>query len=315
MRKAMRRTAHIGASVTTLLLLTGCEWRLFDPKGPIASDIMWLLIVSAGVMLLVVVPVTVLGIIFPWRYRKGNTDQPYEPDWEHSTKIEIVVWTIPIIIILILGTITWYTSHSLDPRKPIESDKPTMVIQVVAMKWKWLFIYPEQEIATINEVAMPVNQPVQFLITSDSTMNSFFIPNLGSQIYAMSGMENRLHLMADEVGVYDGFSANYSGFGFSGMKFKTHVLPDEAAFTDWVQTVRNSDDTLDNPRYQELRKKSRDVPPAYFALGNPLLFSDIIDTYSGSLGQISKKRLQRGDSADAHAASSSETSTLQEGGH
>lgn len=264
------------------LFLSGCEFKLFDPKGPIAQEQMMLTIVATLVMLIVVIPVTVMGVWFPYRYRKNNTSQEYAPDWEHSNKIEAVVWTIPIIIIIVLGSLTYITSHSLDPRKPIESDKPTMVIQVVAMDWKWLFIYPEHEIATVNEIAIPVDTPVEFLITSDTVMNSFFIPNLGSMIYAMSGMENRLHLMASEQGVYQGYSANYSGFGFSGMKFSTLATTDEE-FEQWLDKIKASDNPLDDQELSRLRIKSKDVKPIHYSSVNPLLFSDIIEKFTGAI--------------------------------
>lgn len=265
------------------LPLAGCDFWLFDPKGPIAEEQMWLMIISALVMLIVVVPVTIMGVWFPIRYARGKRLEKYSPDWQHSNKVEAVVWTIPILIILVLGAITYYTSYSLDPRKPIESDKPTLVVQVVAMDWKWLFIYPEQGIAAVNELAIPLDTPVEFLVTSDTVMNSFFIPQLGTQIYAMSGMENRVHLMADEAGEYRGFSANYSGFGFSGMKFTT-IATDEQGFNAWLDKVRSAPEVLDDGRFNQLREKSRDVAPMHFASVNPLLFSDIIDQYAGALG-------------------------------
>ncbi|MGB1580644.1 MAG: ubiquinol oxidase subunit II [Nevskiales bacterium] len=272
---------------TTLLLMTlglsGCDFWLFDPKGPIAAEQMFLIILCALVMLIVVVPVTLMGVWFPLRYGKGKRVDEYRPDWQHSNKIEAVVWAIPILIILTLGTITWFTSHSLDPRQPIESDKPTLVVQVVAMDWKWLFIYPEQGIASVNEMAMPVGRPVEFLVTSDTVMNSFFIPQLGTQIYAMSGMENRVHLQADEAGSYEGFSANYSGFGFSGMKFKT-LARDEAGFERWVREIKANAKALDDAALAALRVKSRDVAPMHFSSVDPLLFSDIIERYAGALG-------------------------------
>ena len=193
-----------------------------------------------------------------------------------------MVWTIPILIIVALGTVTYLTSFSLDPRKPIESEKDTMVIHVIAMDWKWLFVYPEYEIATVNEIAIPVDTPVEFLVTSDTVMNSFFIPNLGSQIYAMSGMENRVYLMADEAGVYDGFSANYSGFGFSGMKFDT-IATDQAGFEQWVASVKSSPLSLTEPTFTALREKTRDVPVQHFASADPLLFSNIVKEYAGEL--------------------------------
>ncbi len=276
----LRLSAILAASFS----LTGCDnFWLFDPKGPIAEQQMWLLIICAAVMLIVVIPVTVMGVWFPRRYRKGTRTEKYQPHWQHSNKIEAVVWGIPIAIIAVLGAITYFTSFSLDPRAPIKSDKPTMVVQVVAMDWKWLFIYPEEGVATVNEMALPVDQPVEFLVTSDTVMNSFFIPQLGSQIYAMSGMENRLHLLADEAGEYQGFSANYSGKGFSGMKF-TAIATDDAGFDAWLASVRQAPEALSDARFEQLREPSRDVKPMQFNSVNPLLFSNIIERYAGALG-------------------------------
>lgn len=269
--------------VAGCLLVSGCdEFMLFDPKGPVAEQQQWLIIVSFAIMLIVVIPVLIMSVWFPYKYRSGNTKEEYLPNWEHSNKIELVVWTVPILIITALGILTYITSHSLDPRKPIESDQPTMVVQVVAMDWKWLFIYPEYGIATVNEMAMVVDQPVEFLITSDATMNSFFIPNLGSMIYAMSGMENRLHLMASEAGTYKGMSTNYSGFGFSGMKFNA-IASDKTQFDAWVTKVKDSPKVLTDDVFKALQVKSRDVKPLYFNNPNPLLFSDIIEHYTGGL--------------------------------
>lgn len=262
--------------------LSACNYALFDPKGPIAEAEMYLIIASALIMLIVVIPVTIMGVWFPYRYHKNNTKHDYQPDWEHSNKIEAVVWTIPILIIAALGILTYLTSYSLDPRKPIESEKDTMVIQVVAMDWKWMFIYPEEQIATINEIAIPVDVPVEFLITSDTVMNSFFIPHLGSQIYAMSGMENRLHLMATEEGVYPGYSANYSGFGFSGMKFNA-IATSEKGYRGWVADVKQSPLVLDDQTLEGLRVKSKDVQPIHYSSVNPLLFSDIIKRFTGAI--------------------------------
>jgi len=281
-KKTVLKISQFGAVLTSMLLLTGCDFLLFDPKGPIAAEQMDLIIISALVMLIVVIPVIVMSIWFPIKFRASNTKNEYKPNWEHSNKIEAVVWTIPILIIIALGTITYYTSFSLDPRKPIESDKPTMVVQVVAMDWKWLFIYPEQGIATVNEMAMPVDTPVEFLVTSDTVMNSFFVPQLGTQIYAMSGMENRVHLIGEEEGTYLGFSANYSGFGFSGMKFDAIVTSDQG-FEDWVAKVKAAPQALDDEKLAELRVKSRDVAPMHFSNVNPLLFSNIIEHYTGAL--------------------------------
>lgn len=281
-KKIASKAGRLMTACLIAISLSGCNYVLFDPKGPIAEQEMWLIIISALVMLIVVVPVTVMGVWFPIKYRSNNTKEEYKPDWEHSNKIEAVVWAIPILIIITLGTITYITSYSLDPREPIESDQDTMVVQVVAMDWKWLFIYPEYEIATINEMAMPLDTPVEFLVTSDTAMNSFFIPHLGTQIYAMSGMENRVHLMASEPGVYPGMSANYSGFGFSGMKFNA-IAADEQGFTDWVHKVKTEGQVLDKDRFSQLQEKSRDVAPMYFSSVNPLLFNNIIERYTGGI--------------------------------
>lgn len=271
---------RLSALLALCASLTGCNYLLFDPKGPIAQEQMEIIIFSVVVMLIVVIPVMVMGVWFPIQFRASNKDAEYRPNWEHSNKIEAVVWAIPIAIIVTLGWITYVSSHSLDPRVPIEADEPTMVVQVVALDWKWLFIYPEYGIATVNEMAMPVDTPVEFLITSATVMNSFFIPNLGTQIYAMSGMENRVHLMASQRGSYLGFSANYSGFGFSGMKFQA-IASERDDFDSWVAEVKASGQSLDDERYVQLKKKSRDVAPMYFTLENPLLFSDIIESYTG----------------------------------
>ena len=262
------------------LLLSGCEFLLFDPKGPIAAEQMDLIILSFLVMMIVVVPVFIMSFFFSFKYRETNTKAEYKPNWEHSNLIELVVWSVPLAIIIVLGIITYKTSFSLDPRQAIESEKPTMRIQVVALDWKWLFIYPEQEIATVNEFAMPVDVPVEFLITSDTVMNAFFVPQLGSMIYAMAGMENQLHLIADEVGVYRGLSANYSGFGFSGMKFKAHVLDDQG-FESWVSNVKEAQSPLDTQAYDKLGIKTKDHPVEYYSSVNPLMFNRIIEKYTG----------------------------------
>lgn len=272
-------------TIATLLvvgLLSGCsdEYLLFDPKGAIGEQQKDLIILSFAVMMIVVIPVIVMIVWFCIKYRSGNTQAEYKPNWSHSNKIEFWVWSIPCAIIIWLGIITYQTSYSLDPRKAIEHDKQTLRVHVVALDWKWLFIYPEQRIATVNELAIPVDTPVEFLITSDTVMNSFFIPQLGSQIYAMAGMENQLNLIGNEEGIYRGYSANYSGFGFSGMKFKTHVVSDDS-FNEWVNNVKGSNELLTEPRYKELSKKTKDHAVEYFSDVNPLMFNNIIENYTG----------------------------------
>lgn len=261
-------------------LLSGCELALFDPKGPIGEQAKDLIIISVLLMLIIIIPVIFMTFYIPYKYRSTNKEAEYKPKWEHSTKIELVVWIVPCLIVAALAVVTYVTSHTLDPRKPLGNEEETLTIQVVAMDWKWLFIYPEQQIATVNEIAIPVDTPVEFLITSDTVMNSFFIPRLGSQIYAMAGMENRLNLIASEEGVYRGMSANYSGFGFSGMKFKTHAV-DNNGFDTWVAKVRASGQVLSKTRYEALTAKTKDHPVEYYSDVDPLHFKKTIEKYTG----------------------------------
>lgn len=264
----------------TCLTLSGCDLVLFDPKGPIGEQAKDLIIISVALLCIVIIPVLFMSIYFPYKYRKSNNNNEYKPNWEHSTKIEVIIWVVPCLVIAALAYATYVTSHTLDPRKPLGKDEDTLTIQVVAMDWKWLFIYPEQQIATVNEIAIPVDTPVEFLITSDTVMNSFFIPRLGSQIYAMAGMENRLNLMASEEGVFRGMSANYSGFGFGGMKFKTHAV-NQQGFDDWINKVKASEQVLDQKTLNNLEIKSKDNPVEYFADVDPLHFKKTIEKYTG----------------------------------
>ena len=256
------------------------DYLLFDPKGPIAAEQMDLIIWSFLIMMIVVIPVIIMTVWFAVKYRASNKEAEYKPHWEHSNLIEFVVWSVPLAIIIVLGVITYKTSFSLDPRQAIKSDKPTLRIQVVAMDWKWLFIYPEQEIATVNELALPVDTPVEFLITSDTVMNSFFVPQLGSMIYAMAGMENQLHLIADQTGTFRGMSAHYSGYGFSGMKFKAHSKT-EQDFNQCVNKVKASPTTLSPEVYKKLSVRSKDNQVTYYSSVNPLMFNRIIEKYTG----------------------------------
>lgn len=266
--------------VIAVFILSGCGMALMDPKGQIGLEQRSLIITATLLMLIVVIPVIIMTIMFARKYRASNKNAPYSPDWGHSTKIEIVVWSIPIIIILILGTITWKSSHALDPRKPIVSDAATITIEAVSMDWKWLFIYPDLGIATVNEISFPVDVPVRFKITSDTVMNSFFIPQLGSQIYAMAGMQNIVHLIANEPGVYKGISANYSGRGFSGMKFNA-IVTSPQEFEQWVAKVKQSSDKLEWQNYLSLAEPSEDNPVQYFSTVQPKLYMDILNKYMG----------------------------------
>ena len=253
---------------------------LLDPVGQIGVDEKNLIITATLLMLLVVVPVILMTLVFAWKYRASNKNATYAPKWSHSTKIEVVIWTVPILIIIALGVITYKSTHALDPYRPIESDVKPVTIEVVAMDWKWLFIYPEQGIATVNKIVFPANTPVNFRITSDTVMNSFFIPGLGGQIYAMAGMQTKLHLIANKNAELDGISANYSGAGFTGMKFKA-IATSQAEFDAWVSEVKASPKQLDTAEYEALTKPSQNNPVELYSSVKPNLFQTIIDKYEG----------------------------------
>ncbi|MCV2403292.1 ubiquinol oxidase subunit II [Marinomonas sp. C2222] len=263
------------------LLLSGCELALFDSSGVTGKEIGDTILLTMGLMLIVVIPTIIMSIWIPYKYHESKKDEVYDPEWEHSSKIEFFAWGVPVVIIAVLAVITYITSYSLDPRKEIASDKEPLTIQVVAMDWKWLFLYPEEKIATVNEVAFPVDRPVEFLVTSQSTMNSLFIPKLGGQIYAMAGMENRMNLMATEVGEYRGISANYSGFGFAGMRFKAKVTSEED-YGKWIEGVRTSEQVLTDAEYDRLTEKTRDHKVEHFSSIDPLQFKNIIESFIGA---------------------------------
>ena len=263
------------------LLLSGCNMALLDPKGAIGMQQKSLILTATWLMLIVVIPVIIMTFYFAWKYRASNKNATYTPNWSHSNKIEVVVWSIPLIIILILGTITWKTTHSLDPRTPIPSQEKTLVIQAVSLDWKWLFIYPEQGIATINEISFPANVPVEFKVTSGSVMNSFFIPQLGSQMYAMAGMQNRVHLIATEEGAYKGISANYSGAGFSGMKFMAYATSQEK-FAEWVAKVKQAPKSLQWADYEALSKPTQNNPVEYYSSVKSDIYMDIVNKFMKS---------------------------------
>ena len=253
---------------------------LLDPVGQVGIDEKNLIITATLLMLLVVIPVIAMTFIFAWKYRASNTKATYAPKWSHSTKIEVVIWTVPILIIIALGVITYKSTHALDPYRPLESDVKPITIEVVAMDWKWLFIYPEQGIATVNKIVFPANTPVNFRVTSDTVMNSFFIPGLGGQIYAMAGMQTKLHLIANRNAELDGISANYSGAGFTGMKFKA-IATSQADFDAWVSEVKAAPKQLDSAQYEALSKPSQNNPVELFSSVTPNLFQVIIDKYEG----------------------------------
>ena len=262
------------------LLLSGCNMTLLNPKGQVGLDERNLIITATLLMLLVVVPVIVMTFLFAWKYRASNTNATYTPKWNHSTKIEIAVWAVPVLIIIALGYVTYKSTHALDPYKPLESDVKPVTIEVVALDWKWLFIYPEQGIATVNKIVFPAHTPINFKITSDAVMNSFFIPALGGQIYAMAGMQTKLHLIANENAEMDGISANYSGAGFTGMKFKA-IATSQEDFDAWVSEVKKAPKQLEQAEYAALAKQSQNNPVELYSSVTPNLFQTIVDKYEG----------------------------------
>jgi cytochrome o ubiquinol oxidase subunit 2 len=271
--------------LATVPLLAGCNMVVIDPAGDVARQQGNLVMISTGLMLLVIVPVMILTVLFAWRYRAANREARYEPDWDHSTQLELVIWAAPLLIIICLGALTWVSTHLLDPYRPLARTAPgapveptakPLDVQVVALDWKWLFIYPEQGIATVNELALPVNRPVRFSISASSVMNSFYIPAMAGQIYAMPGMETKLHAVLNHPGTYDGFSANYSGAGFSGMRFKVKGM-DDAAFAQWVATARTGTRTLDRATYLALERPSENVRVQRFASVEGGLFDAVVN--------------------------------------
>jgi len=287
-----RKTLNMPPRITTLLLtalgsalMSGCNLELLTPKGSVGEQEKSLILISLFVMLMVVIPVIVLTLWFAWRYRETNTRATYAPKWAHSTRIEIVVWSIPCVIVACLAVLIWHTTHKLDPYRPLESQVKPVQIDVIALNWKWLFIYPEYGVASLNQLAIPVGTPINFRLTAESMMNSFFIPQLGSMVYAMSGMQTRLHLIADAPGVYLGQSAAYSGPGFSDMHFKT-LATSRKEFEAWIQAARASSQALDMKTYRMLEQPSSKDPVTLYAAVAPKLFDRAVDKYMQASGQV-----------------------------
>jgi cytochrome o ubiquinol oxidase subunit 2 len=268
-----------------LTLLSGCDTVLMNASGDVAQQQGHLIVVSTVLMLLIIVPVIALTVLFAWRYRQSNKDATYLPDWDHSTALELVIWSAPLLIIIALGAVTWISTHTLDPyralrrldaTREVAKGTKTLEVQVVALDWKWLFIYPELGIATVNELAAPVDMPITFKITASSVMNSFFIPALAGQIYAMPSMETTLHAVMNKPGDYDGFSANYSGAGFSNMRFKFHGMS-AADFDKWVQRAKSANQTLTRESYLQLAKPSEREPVKLYSTVAPDLYDRVVN--------------------------------------
>jgi cytochrome o ubiquinol oxidase subunit 2 len=282
-KQAVTGSRRAAMAVAAALLGGGCDLRhaaVLDPKGPIALAERDLLFDAFSVMMIVVVPVIVMVFLFAWRYRASNTKAAYAPTWCRSTRIDAVVWLVPALIVVAVGVLVWRSTHRLDPYRPIDSAVPPLEVQVVAQDWKWLFVYPEQGIAVVNQLAFPSGRPVSLRITSDTVMNSFYVPALAGQIYAMAGMQTRLHLLADAPGKFVGRNSQYSGSGFSDQYFEV-VAMTPADFDAWVAQVRQSPAKLDAAAYQTLAAASRRHPITYYSAVEPDLYGSIIAKYTG----------------------------------
>jgi cytochrome o ubiquinol oxidase subunit 2 len=269
MQYAMLAAASIGA--TTL----GSSEGVLDPKGPIAAAEWQILLDSLGIMLAIVIPTIVATLGAAYWFRSSNKRARYLPDFAYSGRLEVLVWSIPAMTVLLVGGVAWVGSHELDPRKTIASAANPIRVQVVSLDWKWLFIYPDQGIATVNQLTIPVGSPVSFELTSSGVMNSFFAPQLGSQIYTMAGMATHLQLQADHVGTYRGLSAQYSGAGFADMRFTVEAVPAES-FAQWVDATRSAGPLLDAQAYADLAKPSAAVAPFSYRAVSPDLFDGIL---------------------------------------
>src|SRR4051794_5557979 len=272
LREAIKRVA-----LMSLILLTtaACNRGILDPVGPIAAQEKQLLINSTAIMLAIIIPTMIATVAFAWWFRRSNAKATYLPDWEYSGAIEMVVWAIPALTVMLLGGIAWIGSHALEPSKPLKSSVPPLKVEVVSLDWKWLFIYPDQGVATINQLVIPAGTPVSFRLTSATVWNSFFVPQMGTMIYAMPRMTTRLNLQADRQGVFNGLSSHFSGDGFPGMQFKVQSLPPDQ-FAMWAQGARGSGGVLDGRGYAELSKPSSYVPPMTYGAVVPGLFDAIV---------------------------------------
>ncbi|MEO6362601.1 MAG: ubiquinol oxidase subunit II [Caldimonas sp.] len=256
-------------------LLGACRAAVLDPAGPVGAAERTLLIDSLAIMLAIVVPTIAATLAFAWWFRAGNKRATYLPTWHFSGSLELVVWSIPVLTILLLGGVTWIGSHQLDPMRPLASKAKTLDVQVVSLDWKWLFIYPEEGIATVNQLVVPAGVPIRFSLTSASVMNTFFVPRLGSMIYTMNGMQTQLYLQADEPGTFHGLSAHFSGDGFSDMQFQVRAVP-AGEFAAWAAASRGAGPVLDAASYAALARQSVDVKPFVFGSAEADLFRKIV---------------------------------------
>ena len=262
-------------SVCAVLAISGCQAGVLDPQGAVGGAEKTILIDSLLIMLAIVVPTIAAILAFAFWYREGNRRAHYRPDFAYSGRIELIVWAIPLLVILLLGGVAWIGSHQLDPAEKLASKNQPIDIQVVSLDWKWLFVYPAQHVASVNQLVVPAGVPIHFLLTSGSVLNTFFVPQLGSMIYTMNGMQTQLNLIADHPGTYPGLSGHFSGDGFPGMHFDVHALPADQ-FASWVETTRSNGPSLDADSYKKLARQSMDVQPFTYRDADPALFTKIV---------------------------------------
>jgi cytochrome o ubiquinol oxidase subunit II len=280
--KRLTLSPRMAGALMLLPVLSGCSGGILEPRGPIASAQRLLLIDSTAIMLVVVIPVIVATLAFAWWYRSSNARASRGTDESYEARVEFVVWSIPTLTVILLSGVIWIGSHQLDPRAPILGQSAPLRVDVVSLDWKWLFIYPDHGVAAVNQLVIPAGTPVKFRLTSATVMNSFFVPQLGSQIYTMGGMTTHLNLLADKPGEYPGFSANFSGDGFSWMRFVVTSMP-AGDFDAWLEQARGTASALDDARFAELAKPSKAVPPTTYRSVEPKLFDRVLDqTVSGS---------------------------------
>lgn len=257
-----------------VMTLSGCSGGVLDAQGPVGANDSAILLDALLIMLVIVVPTILVAFWIAWHYRASNTKAKYLPEWSYSGRIEAVVWAIPILVIMFIGGVIWIGSYELDPFKPLPSKSPPLEVQVVALDWKWLFIYPQHNIATVNQLVVPAGVPIHFSITSASVFNTFFIPQLGSMIYAMPGMTSQLYLQADHPATLIGESAHFSGDGFSDMMFQVHSVTPQA-FSAWISQSRSAGPVLDRANYNSLAQQSHNVKPYSYRAIDSALFTDI----------------------------------------
>ena len=271
------------------LLAGGCNRGILDPVGPVGAAEKTILINSTAIMLAIIIPTMLATVGIAWWFRAGNRKATYRPDWEYSGAIELVVWAVPVLTVMLLGGIAWIGAHQFEPSKPLASSKPPLKVDVVSMDWKWLFIYPDQGIATVNQLVVPAGTPISFRLTSATVWNAFFVPQMGSMIYTMPGMTTRLNLQADRQGVFDGQSAQFSGDGFPGMQFKVHSVAPER-FAAWAQGAHGARQALDGPTYARLAEPTSYVKPMTFGAVAPGLFETIASGRAPGLRQLPHNR-------------------------